>query len=148
VLAVTAACTSTTSTVVTTGDSPISRGSLTGASSSRSAVDAFFKSIKDGDVQATSSVWGSKSGAARDWMARESMEPRIVVMQCYLAHEGAKIVANPRASNDSAVFRVELTRGAKTEPSDVVTVAGPRSRWYVASATFPPVAGCVFPNAK
>jgi hypothetical protein len=106
-------------------------------------VDAFFASIRSGDIQATSAVWGSRKGPAREWMMRDEMETRILVMQCYLTHDSMRIVSQPRQKSDSVFFKVELTRGQRGEQTDVVTVSGPGSRWYVAGASLPEVAGCV-----
>ena len=139
-LAATAAC---ATTGVGPQTAPAAGSSATGASSARAAVDEFFAAIRAGDIQATSAVWGSRQGPAREWMQRDLMETRIIVMQCYLTHEAVRVVSQPRQKTDSVFYKVELTRGQRGEQSDVITVAGPGLRWYVASATFPQVAGCV-----
>jgi hypothetical protein len=76
-------------------------------------------------------------------MRRDEMETRILIMQCYLTHDAMRVVSQPRQKSDSVFFRVELTRGQLSEQSDVVTVAGRDSRWYVAEAVQPKVPGCV-----
>jgi hypothetical protein len=139
--AVLVACT----TVRVVESSPTAPGtSSTGAATSRAAVDAFFSAIKSMDLQATSAVWGSRDGAARDRMPRDEMETRILIMQCYLSHDALRVVSTPRQKTDTTFYRVELTKEGRAQQSDVVTVAGPKARWYVASVSRPAVPGCAF----
>jgi hypothetical protein len=136
--AVLTACT----TVRVVQQEPVAAAGATGAATSRAAVDLFFAAIKSGDIQATSAVWGSKDGTARDRMPRDEMETRILTMQCFLGHDGMRVVSQPRSKTDSTFYRVELTKSGRVQQSEVVTVTGPRARWYVASASFPPIPGC------
>jgi len=117
--------------------------SATGGATSRAALDAFFAAIRKEDIQAISVVWGSKQGAARDRMPRDEMETRILIMQCDYSHDAVRVVNTPRQKTDSVFYRVELTKSGRTQQSDVITVTGPQSRWYVAGASRPQVPGCV-----
>jgi hypothetical protein len=137
--AVVSACATTrVVTPVTTAEG----SSSTGAATSRAALDQFFAAIKSQDIQATSVVWGSRDGSARDRMPRDEMETRILTMQCFFSHDAMRVLSQPRQKTDSIFYRVELTKGPRTQQSDVVTVAGPRARWYVAAVSPPQVPGC------
>src|SRR5690606_4763857 len=111
---------------------PTSGGSETGAPSSLAAVNGFFAAMQAGALQAASAYWGTHAGSARAQMGRDEMETRLLGMQCYLSHESMRVVSQPRTKSDSAFYRVELSSGTKSQQTDVVAVAGPRSRWYVA----------------
>ena len=139
VVTVLAACRATT-TVVEGPAAPATGTSTTGSPTSRAAVDAFFAAMKSGDLQAASAVWGSKQGASRDYMQRTELELRLLTMQCYLAHESLKVTGPTRTKPDSAFFRVELTKSGRAQTTDVITVTGPRSRWYVAD---PKISGII-----
>jgi hypothetical protein len=123
--------------------SPSATPNAPGAANHRAAVDAFFAAVRSGDLQAAGSVWGSKDGAARDLMGRDEMERRLLIIQCYLAHQNMRVIGSPRTKGDSAFYRVELVQTARTQQTDVITVQGPRSRWFVAD---PKIAGLVAPS--
>ncbi len=136
--AVLTACT----TVRVVQQEPVAANGATGAATSRAALDLFFAAIKSGDIQATSAVWGSKDGSARDRMPRDEMETRILTMQCYYSHDAVRVLSQPRSKTDSTFYKIELTKGARSQQTDVVTVSGPRARWYVALVGVPPIPGC------
>jgi hypothetical protein len=130
-------------TVPVNREAPASGSSSTGAVSSRAALDTFFAAIKSGDLQAASVVWGSRDGAARDLMTRDQVETRLIIMQCYLVHESLRLVGQPRTKTDSVFYKVELTNRGRAQETDVVTVNGPASRWYVADSRIDRIApGC------
>ena len=110
-----------------------------GAASPRAAVDRFLETIKNQDIQATSMVWGTDKGAARDQMTRDYQEKAIIIMQCYLAHDSYTVLTDAPAGNDKRVFQVEMKNGARTAQTPFVAVKGPRSRWFVESAELDPV---------
>jgi len=119
---------------------------MTGSATSRQAVESFFAAMKSGDLQAASTVWGSKSGASRDYMPRDQMESRLLIIQCWLAHDTMRIINMPRpAKADSAFYRVELTKTGRAQQTDVITVTGPRQRWYVAD---PKIVGLTAPGCR
>jgi hypothetical protein len=107
------------------------------------AVEAFFVAVKDGDLQAAGTLWGSRDGAGRDLMSRDELERRLLIIQCYLAHQTMRIVGTPRLKADSAFYRVELVQAPRTQQTDVIAVQGPRSRWFVGD---PKIAGLVAPS--
>ena len=59
----------------------------TGAASPRSAVDGFLAAVHSQDLQAMSGYWGSEKGPAREALARDVLERRELIMQCYLSHD-------------------------------------------------------------
>lgn len=137
-----AACASSPSSTATSpGPAAAPSGGATGASSARAAVEAFLASVRAQDVQATSAIWGTSSGPARDSdkMNRTQLEQRVLIMQCYLKHDRARIVNDLPASDGKRTVRVELTNAGRVRQTNFTTVQGPKSRWYVESADLEPV---------
>lgn len=110
-----------------------------GAASPREAVERFLETIERQDIQATAVIWGTDKGPARDQMTREYQEKAIIVMQCYLAHDGYTILNDAPGENGKRVFLVQLTNKQRTAQTPFVAVEGPNRRWYVESADLEPV---------
>ncbi|HEU4564399.1 MAG TPA: hypothetical protein VFS05_07120 [Gemmatimonadaceae bacterium] len=137
-----AACASSpASTATTPSTAATPGGGATGASSARAAVETFLASVRAQDVQATSAIWGTKSGPARDSdkMNRTQLEQRVLIMQCFLKHDRFRIVNDVPAAEGKRTVRVELTNAGRTRQTNFTTVEGPKSRWYVESADLEPV---------
>jgi hypothetical protein len=108
---------------------------LTGAPSSRGAVEGFLAAIRSQDIQGMSALWGTRGGAARDvGINRQQLEKRIIIMQCYLAHQQHRIVSEIAADSGRRMVRVALRKGDITRETNFTTVSGPSRRWYVESA--------------
>lgn len=118
---------------------PMPAGGEDGAASPRQALDRFLETIARQDIQATASIWGTKDGPARDQMARDVLEKRIIVMQCYLAHDSYVILNDSPAPDDKREFQVQLTNNSRTAQTPFVAVEGPNDRWYIESAQLEPV---------
>jgi hypothetical protein len=43
--------------------------------------------VKAQDLQTMSAVWGTSRGPAREQIAREELEKRLIIIQCKLDHE-------------------------------------------------------------
>jgi hypothetical protein len=137
-----AACASRPADTTTTpAAAPAPRGGQTGGGTAREAVDAFLASVRAQDVQATSAIWGTKDGPARDngKMTRTELEKRVLIMQCFLAHDASRIVNDLPAAEGKRTVRVELTNAGRARQTNFTVVQGPRSRWYVESADLDPV---------
>lgn len=107
-------------------------GSITGASSSRAAVELFLQAAKRQDLQTMGAVWGGPNGAARDVLPRDQLEKREVIMQCYLAHDSFRILSDSRRSGKD-LYQVSLTKGPLTRETTVTAEQGPSNRWYVST---------------
>ena len=115
--------------------SPTPISYVAGAASPRLAVDAFLASVRNQDLQAMSSIWGDKSGPARDAkvFSREEMEQRELYLIRCLKHDGFRVLGDSPAANNERVLRVELSRGTLTRVTDFFTAKG-GDRWYLRSA--------------
>ena len=103
----------------------------TGAPTPRAAVDGFLSAVHSQDLQAMSNFWGSERGPAREALARDVLEKRELVMQCYLSHERYGVTNEMSGNKGRRVLRVSLTKGAITKETNFTTVQGPAQRWYV-----------------
>lgn len=110
-----------------------SGGSAVGASSSRAAVEGFLAAVKDADLQRMATLWGNDKGPARDRIARDEFEKRLVIMQCSLQHDRSAFTQDGpqlRAQGRQA-WGVTLTRKRVSKKATMVTVQGPAGRWFV-----------------
>lgn len=103
----------------------------TGAATPRSAVDGFLAAVHSQDLQAMSGFWGSERGPAREALARDVLEKRELVMQCYLSHDRYGVLNEMSGDKGRRVLRVSLTKGGITKETNFTTVQGPAQRWYV-----------------
>ena len=119
-----AACTSATQKMG-------SNGQVTGAVSPQLAVDAFLKGVNAKDLQAMSTVWGTKDGPARETMDRTSLEKREFILATCLYNDSARTLGEIPGSQGRREIRVELKRGNLTRQTTFYTIQGPGGRWYV-----------------
>ncbi|HET6680976.1 MAG TPA: hypothetical protein VFG84_07225 [Gemmatimonadaceae bacterium] len=108
--------------------------SMTGATSSRGAVEQFLAAVRARDLQAISVIWGTEKGPARDQLERTELEKREIIMQDCLVHDQFRILDETTGEGGQRVFRVELTKGAVSATPRFYTVLGPENRWYVLEA--------------
>jgi hypothetical protein len=114
---------------------------LTGAATPRAAVDGMLAAVRQQDLQALGSVWGDKRGSAREVMEasrssnqtmdRDAYEKRVILLQCYLSHDEARILSGPTTKVDTVMFGIELRKGQTRASLTAKTLQGPASRWYV-----------------
>lgn len=114
-------------------------GVQTGAATARAAVEGFLGAVNAQDLQAMSVMWGTSKGPIRDAVARDELEKRELIMQCYLGSDQFRILGSTTTSAESQQFQVSLTKGNLTRETTFVTVRGPGSRWYVERADLEPV---------
>ena len=119
-----AACSSATQTG---GNS----GQLTGAASPQLAVQQFLRAVNATDLQAMSTVWGTKDGPARETMDRTQLEKREIILAGCFAHDTNRILGEIPGSQGHREVRVELKKGNLTRQSTFYTIKGPGDRWYV-----------------
>jgi hypothetical protein len=66
-------------------------------------------------------------------MRHEELEQRVLIIQCYLAHDSFTITGDARRPNGHHVLHVQLQKGSLHGETDMETVEGPGKRWYVMS---------------
>lgn len=119
-----AACSSATRNAGTNGQ-------LTGAAAPQIAVDQFLKAVNAKDLQAMSTVFGTKNGPARETMDRAELEKREIILACYFAHDSSRILSETPGLQSHRDVRVELKKGSFTRQTTFYTIKGPSDRWYV-----------------
>jgi hypothetical protein len=113
-----------------------------GADGPRQAAEQFLASIRSEDVQATSIIWGSSKGPARELIRdRVELEKRILVMQCNINHDSYKIVGDVPVDATRRSLRVELRRGQMTAQTTMVATQGPNQRWFIENTDLAPLRG-------
>jgi hypothetical protein len=113
-----------------------------GAAGPRQAAEQFLQTMRDGDVQATSIIWGSDKGPARLLITdRAELEKRILIMQCNMAHERYRILSDLPGDGQKRAVRVELTKGQLKAVTTMVVTPGPAQRWFVQEADLRPLRG-------
>jgi hypothetical protein len=107
-------------------------GPAPGAAASQVAVQQFLNASKAGDLQAMSAMWGNEESPVRDRADRQEVERRLLIMNCHLRHDTARIGPPQEAPAGRIQHRVELTQGTKTASPVFTTVKNIKSgRWYV-----------------
>ena len=115
---------------------------VVGAIGPRQAAEQFLASIRSEDVQATSIIWGSSKGPARELIRdRGELEKRILVMQCNINHDSYKIVTDLPGEGMKRNIKVELRRGPLTAQTTMVATPGPKQRWFIENTDLAPLRG-------
>jgi hypothetical protein len=113
-----------------------------GADGPRQAAAQFMASIKAEDVQATSIIWGSVKGPARELITnRGDLEKRILVMQCNLSHDSYRIISELPGEGSKRNMRLEIRRGPLTAQTTMTATPGPNQRWYIENTDLTPMRG-------
>ncbi len=114
-----------------------------GAASPRAAAERFLQTIRDGDIQATSNIWGSERGPARTIITdRVALEKRIIVLQCNFQHDRYRILSDlPGDKVTERTLRVELTKGPLTATTTMAAVQAGDGRWYINDPDIRPMRG-------
>src|SRR5687768_4804308 len=83
-----------------------------GALAPRLAVDAFLDAVRVEDIQAMGALFGTSRGALRDVIsssdraAANQLEQRLIILQCYLAHDSYRILSEGPGEGASRMIRV------------------------------------------
>jgi hypothetical protein len=119
-----AACTSATQTMP-------NNGQLTGAATPQLAVDQFLVAVRNRDLQAMSTVFGTTRGPARETMDRTELEKREIILACYFNNDSYRVLGEQSGQEGHREIRVEIKRGSQTRQTTFYTIKGPGDRWYV-----------------
>jgi hypothetical protein len=110
---------------------PLPAGTQVGAATPAAAVATFLAAVKEGDLQAISTVWGDEEGTVRDRLDRTALEQREYYMARCARHDKYLVVSEATGQQGSRVLAVQLTRGPLTRSTNFEVVKGPQNRWYV-----------------
>jgi len=115
---------------------------VVGAVGPRQAAEQFLASIRSEDVQATSIIWGSTKGPARELIKnRGELEKRILVMQCNLNHDSFRILSDLPGEALKRNLKLELRRGQLVAQTTMVAAQGPNQRWFIENTDLAPLRG-------
>jgi hypothetical protein len=106
-------------------------GTITGAASAQLAVEGFLRAVNSKDLQAMSTVFGTKDGPARETMDRTELEKREIILACYFNHDTNRIISEDQGIGGHREVRVELKKGNMTRQTTFYAIQGPGRRWYV-----------------
>jgi hypothetical protein len=124
------------------GSGSVAPSGAVGAVGPKQAVEQFLASIRSEDVQATSIIWGSAKGPARELIRdRSELEKRILVMQCNLNHDSYKILSDLPGEGLKRNIKLELRRGQLTGQTTMVATPGPNQRWFIENTDLAPLRG-------
>jgi hypothetical protein len=108
-----------------------SNGQVTGAPSAQLAVNQFLQAVNAKDLQAMSTVFGTRDGPARETMDRTELEKREVILACYFNHDTARILGEQSGTQGHREIRVQLNKGNLSRETTFYAIKGPGGRWYV-----------------
>lgn len=115
---------------------------VVGATGPKQAAEQFLASIRSEDVQATSIIWGSAKGPARELIRnRTELEKRILVMQCNLNHDSYRVISDLPSDPGKRNLKLELRRGQLTAQTTMVATQGPNQRWFIENTDLAPMRG-------
>jgi hypothetical protein len=105
-----------------------------GRDSPRQALQAFLAAAQDRDLEAMAVVWGGEKGSAARYMPKEERDKRLLIVQCHLQHDAAKVVSEYPTDGGRRGFRVDLTFRGITKTTTMQAALGPNRRWFLESA--------------
>lgn len=115
---------------------------VVGATGPKQAAEQFLASIRSEDVQATSIIWGSAKGPARELIRnRTELEKRILVMQCNLNHDSYRVISDLPSDPGKRNLKLELRRGQLIAQTTMVATQGPNQRWFIENTDLAPMRG-------
>jgi hypothetical protein len=104
---------------------------VAGGATPRAAVEQFLNAVRAQDIQAMSVNFGTSRGPSRDNMARDELEKRLIILQCYFNHDKFRILRELPGDDNHRIVVVELTRDAVVRSPSFYTIAGPGGRYFV-----------------
>jgi hypothetical protein len=121
-----------TSAPATPRDPSTSANTADGGATPREALQRFLAAAKAQDIQAMSSIWGTKEGSARaTGMPVQEMEQRLVYMAKCLRHDSYTVRGETAIIGGERQFTVELKYRRVVASDDFVVTPGPVGRWFV-----------------
>jgi hypothetical protein len=108
-------------------------GAETGGADAVGAGERFLTAARGGDVLTMGRVFGTSSGAIAGRDPADQVEKRMRALQCYLTHDGSRVVGTQLGNGAEQLLTVELRQRELVRQSRFTAVPGPGRRWYVAS---------------
>jgi hypothetical protein len=131
------------------GGSGAAPSSVSPTASPDATVTSFLRAVKDSNLTAMSQLWGTEDGSAAETKKPDQWERRVELMQIYLKHDAARVVASGPATGageDRYAVTVELARAGCIRQVPFTVVRRNRGGWLVneieLTAAGNPVKGC------
>jgi len=105
----------------------------TGAPTSVGAVERFLGAARAHDAQSMSAMWGTSDGPMQKRVSEAETEKRMIVIQCFLTHDQARVTGERAMSGGGRHVTVELKQKELVRSTRFTAVPGPGERWYVES---------------
>jgi len=104
-----------------------------GAADGPGAVERFLGAARAADVQAMAQLFGTSDGPISNRDPAAEIEKRMRALQCYLTHDGSRLLGAAPGPSGKQVIQVELRQRELTRQTRFTVVPGPRRRWFVES---------------
>jgi hypothetical protein len=105
-------------------------GTAAGAPAPIDAVQRFVGAARASDARTMMALWGTSKGAVG---ADTDVEKRMIIFQCFLGHDAARVVSDVPGMGASRAVTVELRQGDLTRQTRFNAIEGPGRRWFVES---------------
>ena len=105
-------------------------GIAAGAPAPSDAVQRFVGAARAQDTRSMLALWGTSKGTVSD---ANDAEKRMIIFQCFLGHESARLVSDVPSMGAGRAVSMELRQGAITRQTKFTAVQGPGGRWFVES---------------
>jgi hypothetical protein len=93
-------------------------------------VQRFVGAARALDTRTMLTLWGTSKGAVG---TGEEVEKRMVIFQCFLGHDTARVVSDVPGMGAGRAVTVELRQGQFTRETRFTSIQGPGGRWFVES---------------
>jgi hypothetical protein len=104
-----------------------------GAPDGPGAVERFLGAARTSDVHGMARLFGTGEGSIANRDPAEEVEKRMRALQCYLTHDGSRLIGASAAPGGKQVVQVELKQRELTRQTRFTVVPGPQRRWFVES---------------
>ena len=108
-------------------------GTDVGGADAAGAVERFLTAARSGDIPTMGRVFGTSGGAIAGRDPADAVEKRMRALQCYLTHDGSRVVGTQLGNGASQILTVELKQKELVRQTRFTAVPGPERRWYVES---------------
>ena len=120
-------------------------GMAAGAPAPIDAVQRFVGAARAADARTMMTLWGTTKGSVG---GDADVEKRMIIFQCFLGHDAARVVSDVPGMGASRAVTVELRQGELTRQTRFNAIEGPGRRWFVESFDIKAVTDFCRPAAR
>ena len=115
-----------------------------GAPAPSDAVQRFVGAARAQDTRSMLALWGTAKGSVG---TGDEAEKRMIIFQCFLGHDAARVLGDVPSLGAGRAVAVELRQGQLTRQTQFTAVQGPGGRWFVESFDINAVSDLCRPQA-